>query len=128
MGARTMLGETGSALTLALSMKISAEWTNPKVGDLCSLDTSEDNTVKSPVGDSSPFGKLVAITRDRTTATVEVFGRTCVRKFTAVGAISVGAAISFYDDNENTVKEDAAGIGVALNNPGEGGGDVYVAL
>lgn len=125
---RTVGGEYGDLLTIP--MNVASGWTTAAIGDMCSLDTTANFTVKDSVDDSAaPFGKVVALSPDGDVASVEIFGHyRAVRAFTTDGALAVGTSINVKGAGTNILETKAAdAITLCISDPG-GAGTAYVLV
>lgn len=108
-------GNVGEGLTIAMYSATELTWA---IGDLCALDTGANRSVKKPVNDTVPFGRVVAIgsgpnpstSATSTILTIEPFGFTKLRTIVTNAAVDLGVSIQSNGTGNNVeTKGDALG-------------------
>ena len=105
MSARGLGGPAGNPFTYSFYSANSLAWA---LGDLCDQDTGADFTVKKPVNDAAPLGRVVAIegpatatSATSTILTVEVFGFSAAIELATNAAIALGVSAQHNGTGNN---------------------------
>lgn len=102
MAARRLGGAGGALLTIPMYSASGLTWA---IGDICQFDGGANFTVKKPVNDSIPFGRVVAVDGPKTSTsatstilTIEVFAYNKVIVFNSNAGISLSTGVSIQSN------------------------------